>query len=75
MQDSSEDSVTVSLTAKRTCNPIRRIVDQLNVSTNPRKPMINLGLGDPTVHGNLPTHPCVIEAIKEAMESGKLLDI
>jgi len=33
-------------------NPIRRIVDQLDVTPNPEKAMIPLSIGDPTTFGN-----------------------
>jgi tyrosine aminotransferase len=39
--------------AQRTHNPIRHIVDNLNPPQNHPKKMLNLALGDPTVHGNL----------------------
>jgi hypothetical protein len=38
--------------AERTMNPIRRIVDQLEVTPNPEKSMIPLSIGDPTTFGN-----------------------
>ena len=38
--------------AERTMNPIRRIVDQLDVTPNPEKAMIPLSIGDPTTFGN-----------------------
>lgn len=37
----------------RTHNPIRHIVDNLTPPQNHPKKMLNLALGDPTVHGNL----------------------
>jgi tyrosine aminotransferase len=41
-----------SKVATRTFNPIRSIVDSLNVSPNPSKELLSLALGDPTVFGN-----------------------
>ena len=45
--------IEVSKKAKRTHNPIRNIVDNLNPPQNHPKKLLNLALGDPTVHGNL----------------------
>jgi tyrosine aminotransferase len=45
--------ILTSKKAKRTSNPIRNIVDNLNPPHNHSKILLNLALGDPTVHGNL----------------------
>jgi len=42
----------MSRIAARTVNPIRRIVDQMQVKPNSDKPVIPLSIGDPTVFGN-----------------------
>ncbi|RKP27179.1 tyrosine aminotransferase [Syncephalis pseudoplumigaleata] len=60
--------IHASVVSKRTVNPIRRIVDNLNVVPNAAKPVISLALGDPTVFGNLSTHRTSIEAMEEAMQ-------
>nr|XP_033797668.1 tyrosine aminotransferase [Geotrypetes seraphini]XP_033797669.1 tyrosine aminotransferase [Geotrypetes seraphini] len=64
-------AVRASDISKKTFNPIRAIVDSMNVEPNPRKPMIALSIGDPTVFGNLPTEDEVIQAMKDALDSGK----
>ncbi|XP_030060542.1 tyrosine aminotransferase [Microcaecilia unicolor] len=64
-------SVRPSDISKKTFNPIRAIVDSMNVEPNPNKPMIALSIGDPTVFGNLPTDDQVIQAMKGALDSGK----
>uniref|UniRef100_A0A1I7Y641 Tyrosine aminotransferase n=1 Tax=Steinernema glaseri TaxID=37863 RepID=A0A1I7Y641_9BILA len=60
---------TVSDHAKNTVNPIRKIVDQLQVAPNPNKKPIKLHLGDPTLTGTLPPCETAVEAIREAVES------
>ncbi|XP_029464108.1 tyrosine aminotransferase [Rhinatrema bivittatum] len=64
-------AVRASDVSKKTFNPIRAIVDSMNVEPNPTKPMIALSIGDPTVFGNLPTDGEVIQAMKNALDSGK----
>ncbi|TMS36731.1 hypothetical protein L596_003825 [Steinernema carpocapsae] len=59
----------VSDHAKNTVNPIRKIVDQLQVAPNPQKNPIKLHLGDPTLTGTLPPCQTAVDAIKEAVES------
>lgn len=54
--------------AKRTSNPIRNIVDNLNPPKNHPKKILNLALGDPTVHGNLNTPQVMVDAVKEIVE-------
>ena len=39
--------------AKKTFNPIRNIVESINLKPNPEKEMISLSIGDPTIFGNL----------------------
>ena len=55
----------------KTFNPVLNILETLNLRPNPDKAPISLSIGDPTVFGNLKTHPIVVEAVKEALESGK----
>uniref|UniRef100_A0A224XK34 Tyrosine aminotransferase n=1 Tax=Panstrongylus lignarius TaxID=156445 RepID=A0A224XK34_9HEMI len=57
--------------AKHTHNPIRHIVESLNLQPNPDKHMIALSIGDPTVFGNLKTSDVVTEAVIESLKSGK----
>ncbi|XP_057692145.1 tyrosine aminotransferase [Corythoichthys intestinalis] len=63
--------VKPSLMAENTLNPIRAIVDGMQLSPNPDKAMIALSIGDPTVFGNLPLDDAVIQAIKDALDSHK----
>jgi tyrosine aminotransferase len=57
--------------ALNTVNPIRKIVDSLNVPHHPQKDPIRLNLGDPTLTGNLPPSAAAIQAIEETLHSHK----
>lgn len=59
-----------SVKAKRTSNPIRNIVDNLNPPKNHPKKLLNLALGDPTVHGNLHCPTVLEEAVKSLLTVG-----
>ncbi|KAJ6220950.1 hypothetical protein RDWZM_006762 [Blomia tropicalis] len=65
-----EWSINGSPKALGTINPIRRIVDELNLTPNPEKVMIPLSIGDPTLSGDF--KPCkeIIDAVKCSLESG-----
>ncbi|TNN42476.1 Tyrosine aminotransferase [Liparis tanakae] len=63
--------VKPSVMADNTLNPIRAIVDGMQLTPNPEKPMISLSIGDPTVFGNLPTDDSVLQALKDAIDSQK----
>ncbi|NXU88080.1 ATTY aminotransferase, partial [Xiphorhynchus elegans] len=64
-------AVRASEMSKKTFNPVRAIVDSMKVEPNPKKAMISLSLGDPTVFGNLPTNDEVTRAVKEVLDSGQ----
>jgi len=57
--------------AQNTINPIRRIVDVMNVEPNPEKALLKLHIGDPSITGILPTHPKVNQAVMDALMSGE----
>lgn len=57
----------ISRKAKRTHNPIRAIVDNLKPPQDHSKDMINLALGDPTVHGNLSAPQVVLDAVNKSV--------
>lgn len=54
-----------------TINPIRAIVDQLNIPQSKEKPLIPLSIGDPTVFGNLPSPQGAVDAIIKNVRTGK----
>ncbi|RXM31199.1 Tyrosine aminotransferase, partial [Acipenser ruthenus] len=62
-------NIKASEMSRKTFNPIRAIVDSMNVEPNPSKNMIALSIGDPTIFGNLPTDDSVLQAMKEAIDS------
>jgi len=57
--------------ARRCRNPIRELVEGLDLSPNPDKPMIALSIGDPTLFGNLKTANEAIEAVVDSVKSYK----
>ena len=66
-----EWNVSASTMAKKTLNPIRRIVDGMKLTPNPELEMISLSIGDPTVFGNCPPSDVVIQAICDTAKAGK----
>ncbi|XP_047497360.1 tyrosine aminotransferase-like [Penaeus chinensis] len=63
--------VPASNYAKNTFNPIRNIVENLQIVPHPEKPMIALSIGDPTVFGNLKPAEEITEAVVTSIRSGK----
>ena len=59
--------ITPSIKSKNTFNPIRAIFDNLKPPVEHPLSYLNLGLGDPTVHGNLFCPEVLIEAVKESL--------
>lgn len=59
--------IEASQKAKRTSNPIRNIVDNLKPPVNHPKKLLNLALGDPTVHGNLHCPSVLNDAVKDLL--------
>ncbi|GAA5870953.1 hypothetical protein JCM16303_001643 [Sporobolomyces ruberrimus] len=61
----------------RISNPIREIISGIDLSAPPEegvdKPLINLGIGDPSVFGNFAPAPESIKAIKDSLEGLKSL--
>ena len=56
-----------SIKSQNTKNPIRNIVDNLKRPMDHPSPFINLGLGDPTIHGNLPRPDGLTNIIKDVL--------
>ncbi|XP_043213359.1 tyrosine aminotransferase-like isoform X1 [Amphibalanus amphitrite] len=63
--------VPMSDIARNTINPIRRIVDTIELNPHPDKQMIALSIGDPTVFGNLEPAKVVVDAVVEAVQAIK----
>jgi len=70
MEVKTEWKVKASIVAKNTFNPIRNILETMDITPNPGKKMISLSIGDPTVFGNLKPPKEVVEAVKTSLESG-----
>ncbi|XP_045127295.1 tyrosine aminotransferase-like [Portunus trituberculatus] len=70
MRDRKSWNVPASTFAKNTFNPIRNIVENIQIVPHPDKAMIALSIGDPTVFGNLKPAPEVVEAVVEATRRG-----
>ncbi|KAF5288977.1 hypothetical protein FQA39_LY03856 [Lamprigera yunnana] len=63
--------VVASRAARNCKNYIRDVVDNLVLEPNPEKQVIALSLGDPTVYGNLCPSRETVDAVLEAINSGK----
>nr|XP_053645303.1 tyrosine aminotransferase-like [Cherax quadricarinatus] len=64
-------NVKTSSYANNAFNPIRQIVDNLQITPHPEKPLIALSIGDPTVFGNLKPAKEITDAVVTAIQSGK----
>jgi tyrosine aminotransferase len=67
----TEWRVKASVVARKTINPIRDLVDTMEITPNPDKKMISLSIGDPTVFGNLLPAPEMVDAVHAALDSLK----
>lgn len=65
-------TISKSVIAARTFNPIRRIVDRLQVTPNPALPLIPLSIGDPTVYGNFKPPANLIEKLSLQLSAGAM---
>ncbi|CAM2714276.1 unnamed protein product [Rotaria socialis] len=61
-----EWNAKASRSARKTINPIRRIVDRCKLLPNPGKALITLSIGDPTYYGNMLPPIEASEAVNEA---------
>lgn len=64
-------NVVASCGSVDTINPIREIIETMNLAENPNKKVIPLSIGDPTIFGNL--KPCdeILEALGKTITGGK----
>ncbi|XP_059621309.1 tyrosine aminotransferase-like [Phlebotomus argentipes] len=58
--------VEVSRRARQTCNPLREIIEFMNIKPNPDKSLIPLSIGDPTVFGNMKACQEIQDAVTRA---------
>lgn len=66
-----EWNVRASDRSLRTINPIRNLVQNIEVQPNPSKALIRLSVGDPTVYGNLEVSKKAVNRFCEIIQSGK----
>jgi len=66
-----EWNVDASIVSKRTINPIREVVFNLQSTPNPNKEYISLALGDPTFYGNFKIDDNCVEAVIKQLRSFK----
>lgn len=64
-------NIQASAFATNSVNPIRQIVENMDVQPNPDKALIPLSIGDPTLFRNLNPPDIVTEALVSALQSGR----
>lgn len=64
-------NINASDRSLRTINPIRNLVQNIDVKPNPKKEVIRLSVGDPTVYGNLAVSQKAVDTFCEVIRSGK----
>eukprot|EP00922_Rhytidocystis_sp_ex-Travisia-forbesii_P070267 GHVS01104993.1.p1 GENE.GHVS01104993.1~~GHVS01104993.1.p1 ORF type:complete len:481 (-),score=73.01 GHVS01104993.1:221-1663(-) len=65
---SSPQPMAVADVVKRTFNPIRNIVDRMQVKPAVDKPLLQLSIGDPTVYGNFRLPLFANEKLREKLD-------
>lgn len=63
--------VHASTGALNTSNPIREIIETMDLAENPDKKVIPLSIGDPTIFGNLKPCKQILDALDKANSCGK----
>ncbi|XP_022236878.1 tyrosine aminotransferase-like [Limulus polyphemus] len=64
-------NVMPSKVAVNTSSPIHKIIESMKITPNPKKYMIALSIGDPTVFGNLKPCEKITETIVDSVRSKK----
>ncbi|RNA25415.1 Tyrosine aminotransferase [Brachionus plicatilis] len=70
-ENESDWSVEVSDFAKSTCNPVRKLIEQMKIEPNPNYQMIALSIGDPTVFSEIGKPQSVINAVQACINDKK----
>lgn len=69
---SSQWNIVPSKNSMRASNPLRDIVEQLDMKSVPKdKKFISVAIGDPVAFPNFKTHPVITKAVSKANESMK----
>ena len=63
VDNNNEWTINASQFSKLTCNPVRKLVEQMKIEPNPDLQMIALSIGDPTILSNLGKPETVRNAI------------
>ena len=72
MASKSQWNITASKNSMQTSNPIRDIVEQLDMKNLPKdKNFLSVAIGDPVALPNFKTHPEITKAVTKANESLK----
>jgi len=71
MSSASTWHIKASKPAKRTSNPIRKIVDKLDKKNIGKTPLIQLDLGDPTLYGNFKPPQVAADTISAFLKESK----
>lgn len=66
-----EWNIDSSQFSKNTCNPVRKMIEQMKIECNPELPMIALSIGDPTVFSHLGKPDEVITAVLQCLKEKK----
>lgn len=69
--NNSDWNIEVSNFAKSTCNPVRKLIEQMKIDPNPEYQMIALSIGDPTVFSEIGKPESVINAIQACINDKK----
>jgi len=69
--NSNEWNVNSSIFSKSTCNPVRKLVEQMKIEPNPNFQMIALSIGDPTILSHIGKPDTVTNAITKHVQDKK----
>lgn len=64
-------NIEASNFAKSTCNPVRKLIEQMRIEPNPDYQMIALSIGDPTVFSDIGKPDSVISAVQSCINDKK----
>jgi hypothetical protein len=68
LQEDNEWQVNASQFSQFTCNPVRKLVEQMKIEPNPDLQMIALSIGDPTIMSHIGKPDTVTNAIVKCVQ-------